>query len=177
MVEEKEKDEASCSKQVDADATEFEPGTEPCYHNQTLAPYDNRWCHVFCFADGSIHNYADYKYPFLKKASHMLAAIPAPPAFASELPTKDAAIRLHAAQSSGSVHVTAGMITISDGNMGWSYGKNWNFDLILSLGLVQGNTASEKSGNSSAWAMLIFMCLWVLVLSVSFKVSILVSSG
>ncbi|CAH8260007.1 unnamed protein product [Arabidopsis lyrata] len=144
VVEEKEKDEASCSKQVDADATEFEP---------------------------------DYKYPFLKKASHMLAAIPAPPAFASELPTKDAAIRLHAAQSSGSVHVTAGMITISDGNMGWSYGKNGNFDLILSLGLVQGNTASEKSGNSSAWAMLIFMCLWVLVLSVSFKVSILVSSG
>ncbi|CAE5966773.1 unnamed protein product [Arabidopsis arenosa] len=144
VVEEKEKDEASCSKQVDADATEFEP---------------------------------DYKYPFLKKASHMLGAIPAPPAFASEFPTKDASIRLHAAQSSGSVHVTAGMITISDRNtVGWSYGKNENLDLILSLGLVQGNTSSEKSGDSSAWAMLIFMCLWVLVLSVSFKVSILVSS-
>lgn len=143
VVEEKEKDEASCSKQVDADATEFEP---------------------------------DYKYPLLKKASHMLGAIPAPLANASEFPTKDAAIRLHAAQSSGSVHVTAGMITISDSNMGWSYGKNENLDLILSLGLVQGNTAPEKSGNSSAWAMLIFMCFWVLLLSVSFKVSILVSS-
>jgi len=175
VVEEKEKDEASCSKQVDADATEFEPGKELCYHNQTLPPFVNR-CDVFCLDDGSISENADYKYPLLKKASHMLGAIPAPLANASEFPTKDAAIRLHAAQSSGSVHVTAGMITISDSNMGWSYGKNENLDLILSLGLVQGNTAPEKSGNSSAWAMLIFMCFWVLLLSVSFKVSILVSS-
>ncbi|CAA7059956.1 unnamed protein product [Microthlaspi erraticum] len=141
VVEEKETDEASCStKQVDADATEFEP---------------------------------DNKYPFLKKASHMLGAIPAPAAFASEFPTKDAAIRFHAARPSGSVHVTAGMITISDGNMGWSYGKNESLDLILSFGLVQGN---EKPGNSLTRTMLMFMCLWVLLLSVSFKVSTLVSS-
>lgn len=130
---------------------------------------------MFCLDDESIPNNADYKYPFLKKASHMLGAIPAPPAFASEFPTKDAAIRLNAAQSSGSVHVNAGMITISDSNMGWSYGKNGNLDLILCYGLVQEN-ASGKSGNSLTRAMLIFMCFWVLVLSVSFKVSTLVSS-
>lgn len=174
-MEEKEKDEASCSKQVDADATEFEPGKNPFCHNQNSRPCAN-WPHVFCLADGSIPNYADYKYPFLKKASHMLGAIPAPPAFASEFPTKDAAIRLHAAQSSGSVHVTAGMITISDSNMGGSYGKDGNLDLILSFGWVQGNAAAEKSGNSLTRAMLMFMCFWVLVLSVSFKVSTLVSS-
>ncbi|XP_010464726.1 PREDICTED: NAC domain-containing protein 53-like [Camelina sativa] len=143
VVEAKEKDEASCSKQVDADATEFEP---------------------------------DYKYPFLKKASHMLGAIPAPPAFASEFPTKAAAIRLNAGQSSGSVHVTAGMITISDSNMGWSYDKNANRDLILFYRLVQEN-ASGKLGNSFLTrAMLIFICFWVLLLSVSFKVSTLVTS-
>ncbi|CAH2054196.1 unnamed protein product [Thlaspi arvense] len=147
-----DKSEASCSKQVDADATEFEP------------------------ADGSIPDNADYKYPLLKKASHMLGAIPSPPAFTSELPAKDAAIRLHAAQSSGSVHVTAGMITISGSNMGWSYGgKNGNVDLLLSFRLAQEN-ASEKSGNSLTRGMLVFMCFWVLVLSVSFKVSTLVSS-
>ncbi|VVA97115.1 unnamed protein product [Arabis nemorensis] len=175
VVEEKEKDEASCSKQVDADATEFEPGINPFYHNQNSHPYGNR-LHVFCLADGSIPNFADYKYPFLKKASHMLGAIPAPPAFASEFPTKNASVRLHAAQSSGSVHVIAGMMTISDSNMGWSYGKDGNLELILSFGLVQGNAASEKSGNSLTRAMLMFMCFWVLVLSVSFKVSTLVSS-
>ncbi|ESQ49013.1 hypothetical protein EUTSA_v10020438mg [Eutrema salsugineum] len=117
----------------------------------------------------------DYKDPFLKKASHMLGAIPSPPAFASEFPTKDAAIRLHAAQSSGSVHVTAGLITISDSYMGWSYRKNGNFDLIFSFGLVQEN-GIEKSGNSLTRAMLMSMCFWFLVLSVSFKVSTLVSS-
>ncbi|KAL1187834.1 NAC domain-containing protein 53 [Cardamine amara subsp. amara] len=141
VVEEKVKDEASCSKQVDADGTDFEP---------------------------------DYKYPLLKKASHMLGAIPAPPAFASEFPSKDATIRLHAGQPSGLVHVTASMITISDSNMGWSYSKNGNLDLIP-FGLVQEN-ASEKSGNSLTRAMLIFMCFWVFVLSVSFKVTTLVSS-
>jgi hypothetical protein len=143
VVEDKEKDEASCStKQVDANATESEP---------------------------------DNKYPFLKKASHMLGAIPALPAFAFEFPTKDAAIRFHEAQPSGPVYVTAGVITISDGNMGWSYGKNQNLDLILSFGLVQGN---EKPTESSLLTrtMLMFMCLWVLLLSVSFKVSTLVSS-
>uniref|UniRef100_A0A1J3EDQ5 NAC domain-containing protein 78 n=1 Tax=Noccaea caerulescens TaxID=107243 RepID=A0A1J3EDQ5_NOCCA len=134
VVEEREKDDASCStKQV-----------EP-----------------------------DNKNPFLKKASQMLGAIPARAAFASEFPTKDAAISFHAAQPSGSVHVTAGIITVSDGNMGWSYGKNENVDFILSFGLVQGN---EKPGNSLTRAMLMFMCLWVLLFSVSFKVSTLVSS-
>ncbi|XP_010485171.1 PREDICTED: NAC domain-containing protein 53-like [Camelina sativa] len=105
----------------------------------------------------------------------MLGAIPAPPAFASEFPTKAAAFQLNAGQSSGSVHVTAGMITISESNMGWSYDKNANRDLILSYRLVQEN-ASGKLGNSLTRAMLIFMCFWVLILSVSFKVSTLVTS-
>lgn len=115
----------------------------------------------------------------------MFGAIPASP-FASEFQTKDAAIRLHSAQSSGSVHVTAGMIRISDmtlaadSGMGWSYDKNGNLNVVLSFGLVQRDDAmsssGSKTGTTATRAMLIFMCLWVLLLSVSFKIGTIVSA-
>ncbi|CAN7120883.1 unnamed protein product [Brassica rapa subsp. narinosa] len=116
------------------------------------------------------------KHPFLKKASHMFA----PPSFtSSQFQTKDAAIRLHAAQSSGSVHVTAGMIRISnmttlaaDSSMGWSYDKNGNLNVVLSLGLLQNKTG----GITATRAMFIFMCFWILVLYVSFKIGTIVSA-
>ncbi|KAJ0244213.1 NAC domain-containing protein 53 [Hirschfeldia incana] len=139
VVEDKEK-EASYSKQVDEDATEFEP---------------------------------DYKDSFVKKSSHMIGAVPCPTKFASEVLTKDGAVRLQAGQSSGSVHVS--MMTISDSNMGWSYSKNGDLDLLLSFGMVQENV-SRKSESNLTRVMLIFVCFWVLLLSVSFKVSTLVSS-
>ncbi|XP_010552948.1 PREDICTED: NAC domain-containing protein 78-like [Tarenaya hassleriana] len=148
VMEEKDKSEASCSRQ-DPDALKFE---------------------------------SDSKYPFLKKASEMLGAIPAPPAFASEFPTKVAAMHLHsAAQSSGSVHVTAGMIRISNmtiaagSGMDWSYGKNGSLNVVLSLGLVE-QTETGKLGRTLSRAMLIFVCFWVLILSVSFKVGTFVSA-
>ncbi|KFK24891.1 hypothetical protein AALP_AA8G038000 [Arabis alpina] len=125
------------------------------------------------------------KYPFFKKASHMFGAIPAPP-FASECKSKDSAIRLHAAQSSGSVHVTAGMIRISDmtlsadSGMGWSYDKSGNLNVVLSFGLVQRENAmsstGSKTGTTATRAMLIFICLWVLLLSVSYKIGTIVSA-
>ncbi|KAJ6317417.1 hypothetical protein OIU76_013036 [Salix suchowensis] len=90
---------------------------------------------------------SDFKYPFIKQASHMLGKIPAPPALASEFPSKDAALRLQSASSS-SIHVTAGMIRIESMSLGgngtdWSFGKNGNVNIILSLGLPQqGGPAS-----------------------------------
>ncbi|KAJ4882421.1 NAC domain-containing protein 78 [Raphanus sativus] len=146
-VEKKESGEGSSSKQ-DADVTDFD---------------------------------SDSKYPFLKKSSHMFGV---PPAFASQFQTKDAAIRLHAAQSSGSVHVTAGMIRISNttpaadsSDMGWAYDKNGNLDVVLSFGLVQRDDTMSKTGGTRATrAMLIFLCLWVLLLSVSFKIGTMVSA-
>ena len=106
-----------------------------------------------------------------------------PPSFASQFQTKDAAIRLHAAQSSGSVHVTAGMIRISnmtpavDSDMGWAYDKSGDLNVVLSFGLVQRDDAMSKTGGISATrAMLIFLCLWVLLLSVSFKIVTMVSA-
>ncbi|XP_010452336.1 PREDICTED: NAC domain-containing protein 78 isoform X1 [Camelina sativa] len=152
MVEKKESGEGSSSKQ-DADLTDFDSAS---------------------------------KYPFLKKTSHMLGAIPAPSSFASQFKSKDAAIRLHSAQSSGSVHVTAGMIRISnmtlaaDSSMGWAYDKNGNLNVVLSFGVVQRddepNASGSKTGTTETRAMLIFMFLWVLVLSVSFKIGTMVSA-
>ncbi|KAG7554082.1 NAC domain [Arabidopsis suecica] len=151
-VEEKESGEGSSSKQ-DADVKDFDSAS---------------------------------KYPFLKKTSHMLGAIPTPSSFASQFQTKDAAMRLHAAQSSGSVHVTAGMIRISnmtlaaDSGMGWSYDKNGNLNVVLSFGVVQRDDALSASGSktetTATRAMLVFMCLWVLLLSVSFKIVTMVSA-
>lgn len=116
----------------------------------------------------------------------MLGAIPTPSSFASQFQTKDAAMRLHAAQSSGSVHVTAGMIRISnmtlaaDSGMGWSYDKNGNLNVVLSFGVVQRDDALSASGSktetTATRAMLVFMCLWVLLLSVSFKIVTMVSA-
>ncbi|KAL0857814.1 hypothetical protein Bca101_062968 [Brassica carinata] len=132
VVEDKEKDEASCSKEVHAYAPEFEP---------------------------------DYKDSLIKKASHMFGASPAPAAFASEILAKDGVVGLQAGQSSGSVNVS--MMTISDSTKG--------NHMLLSFGLVQENV-SGKSGDNLTRVMLIFVCFWVLLLSVSFKVSTLVSS-
>ncbi|KAF3566710.1 hypothetical protein DY000_02019789 [Brassica cretica] len=112
---------------------------------------------------------SDSKYPFLKKSSHMFGV---PPSFASQFQTKDAAIRLHAAQSSGSVHVTAAV----DSDMGWANGandKNGDLSLVLSFGLVQRDDAMSKTATR---AMLVFLCLWVLLLSVSFKIVTMVSA-
>ncbi|KAG2243788.1 hypothetical protein Bca52824_094371 [Brassica carinata] len=121
------------------------------------------------------------KYPFLKKAGQMCGATSS---FASQFQTKD---RLHAGQSSGSVHVTAGMIRISnmtlaaDSAMGWSYDKNGNLNVVLSFGLVQRDDGVSSSGSKTGGvpatrAMLIFLCLWVLLLSVSFKMATMVSA-
>lgn len=133
---------------------------------------------------------ADVKYPFLKQASQVLSNIPAPPAFACEFPTKDAALRLNtAAESSGSVHVTAGMIritnmTLAGNQMAWSFNKNGDINIVFSLGLSQenaglvpmANVLSDKPGSIGSRGLLFLMFFWVLILSVSFKVGTCVYS-
>lgn len=131
---------------------------------------------------------SDVKYPFLKQASQMLGSIAAAPAFASEFPTKDAALRLNSlAHPSSSVHVTAGMIrirniTLSGAGLDWSVGKNGDMNIVFSFDLSQnvispssasfvpaGNIYSGKTGSvvsRSLW-LLVF---WIIILSVSFKI-------
>ncbi|KAG2240932.1 hypothetical protein Bca52824_096965 [Brassica carinata] len=150
-TKELEKEEASGGKQV----VEEKENDEACWSKQVNAD--------------TTEFEPDYKNSVLKKASHMFGAISTPTEFASEILTKDGVVRLQAGQSSGSVHVS--MITVSDSNMGWSYSKNGD----LSFGMVQENVPG-KSENNLTRVMLIFICFWVLVLSVSFKISTLVSS-
>lgn len=111
----------------------------------------------------------------------MLGSIPAPPAFAAEFPTKDAALRLNSvAQSSSSVHVTAAVIRIRnltpDGNgMDWSLGKNEHVNFILtdasSASMVpMVGSLSGKAGSVVSKGLFFFMFIWVLIISVSFKI-------
>ncbi|KAL6552735.1 hypothetical protein OROHE_008099 [Orobanche hederae] len=128
---------------------------------------------------------SDVEYPFIKKASHMLGGIPAPPAFAAEFPPKDAVLRLSSlSQPSSSVHVTAGMIQIrnlpTDGNRLLGKPENF-FNIVLSFGFSRGDdgTASLESSLSildgktvmtlsRTWFY--FMLFWVVILSTSFKI-------
>lgn len=115
----------------------------------------------------------------------MLGNIPAPPAFASEFPTKDTTLRMNSASSS-SIHVTAGMIqirnvTLSGSGMDLSFGKHGRVNVILSFGLSRGNDYSADSQPASSilsdkanyaiyrgWFY--FMFMWVLFLTMSFKI-------
>ncbi|KAL3523519.1 hypothetical protein ACH5RR_016353 [Cinchona calisaya] len=129
----------------------------------------------------------DFQYPFIKQASRMLGNIPAPPAFASEFPSKDVTLRLNpASHSSSTAHITAGMIQIGNIGLGgngvdWFSGKHGWYNIVLSFGLSRGDDNSTTlesvvsirpgktaSGMSRGWFYFIFF--WVLILSVSFKI-------
>lgn len=142
------------------------------------------------FLESLIFSYAaDVKYPFLKQASQMLGSIAAAPAFASEFPTKDAALRLNSlAHPSSSVHVTAGMIrirniTLSGAGLDWSVGKNGDMNIVFSFDLSQnvispspgsfvpaGNIYSGKTGSVVSRSLWLLVVFWIIILSVSFKI-------
>ncbi|CAI9773953.1 unnamed protein product [Fraxinus pennsylvanica] len=129
---------------------------------------------------------SDFQHPLKKQASRMLGSISAPPAFASEIYPKDAALRFNSVyQPSSSAHITAGMIQLQNLTMGGngadnSFGKHGNFNIVLSFGLSQGSDGSASlessvllpgktiSAISRGWFYFIF--LWVLIFSMSFKI-------
>ncbi|KAL9675886.1 hypothetical protein QQ045_004094 [Rhodiola kirilowii] len=127
----------------------------------------------------------DCKHPFV----NMLGKKSSPYSFS----TKDASLRLaSSSQSPSSIHVTAGMVQIrntdSFGNrLSWSFHKNGNIEVVLSLALPQGDGFSTildrlanmlpgktSSAMSRAWFYLIVF--WVLIISISFKIASLVST-
>lgn len=132
-----------------------------------------------------LYNCADFQHPLMKQANNILGSISAPPAFASEIYPKDAALRFNSvAQSSSSAHITAGMVQLRNLTMGGngadnSFGKLGNLNIVLSFGLSQGSHGStslessvilpEKtvSAISRGWY---YIFLWVLILSMSFKI-------
>ncbi|KAI3817607.1 hypothetical protein L1987_11403 [Smallanthus sonchifolius] len=117
----------------------------------------------------------DIPYPFLKKASYMLGNISAPPALASEFPTKYMA---SASQASSSVNVTFSNVFFNGGAVDVSLGKHTQLNIVLSFGSGQSDINSHQAGkvvNSSAsrgWLYSAF--LWILMLSLSFKIGSLV---
>ncbi|KAK9674322.1 hypothetical protein RND81_12G225800 [Saponaria officinalis] len=124
----------------------------------------------------------------LSKANCWLENIPAHPAFASELPSKDMASRLSAAvQSSSSTEVTAGMIRIRDVPIGatgsglqWSFDKTGSVNVLLSFELPQtvgpaeleslSSMSSSKLAAAVSRGWLYFLFLWVMFFAVSIKV-------
>nr|QTJ02281.1 ANAC type transcription factor [Catharanthus roseus] len=133
-----------------------------------------------------------YQYPFMKQASQMLGSFPAPPAFASEFPSKDVALRLNSAsQPSSSVHVTAGMIRIRNmsmdghGTTDWFLGKHSQYNVTLSFGVSGGDDNSTtlesavrilpgKAVSPTPIGWFCFIFFWVLLLSVSYKIGTLI---
>ncbi|KAH7853689.1 hypothetical protein Vadar_005550 [Vaccinium darrowii] len=121
---------------------------------------------------------SDIQYPFLKKSSCMLESIAAPPAFASEFPSKDAAaLRLTStSHSSNSIHVTAGIIRIRNTTFGgngmhWSSSKDVDVDIVISFGFSHNDASLEaKSGSAMSWGWFYLLFLWVLIISMSFKI-------
>ncbi|KAI3705225.1 hypothetical protein L1987_75459 [Smallanthus sonchifolius] len=128
-----------------------------------------------------------FPYPFMHRGSCMLENISAPPAFASESHAKYLAAT---SQASTSVRVTTGMIRIRDvtftgSKLDWSLGKNGHLNIVLSLQLEQREANSVNSHETvgltsrkpnsfvpRSW----FYCLllWIMVLSLSFKIRSLV---
>ncbi|KAI7753043.1 hypothetical protein M8C21_016798, partial [Ambrosia artemisiifolia] len=129
----------------------------------------------------------DFAYPFLHRGSCMLENISAPPAYASESSAKYMAA---ASQASSSIRVTTGMIRISDvsftgSKLDWSLGKNGHLNIVLSFQLEQNEVKSVDSHESlgltsrkpnsfvpRSWLYCLF--LWLMILSLSFKIRSLV---
>lgn len=170
----------------------FNPGTWqiPTASQQQPGPYNDGMAassskQAFEVSKSTLSKSA-IQYPCLSQASRILGNIPAPPAFASELPTKDMAARLSAAvHSSSSVHVTAGMIRIRDNaatgpgsRLQWSVDKMGNVNVLLSFDLPgDANEAglsslpsilSSKVADAFSGGWLRSM-LWAVVFAISYK--------
>ncbi|XP_060185699.1 NAC domain-containing protein 53-like isoform X4 [Lycium barbarum] len=153
---------------------------------QAIAPNKGRCEDMNDFASSSklkpTKYVSDYQYPFMKKASEMLGNIHAPPAFASEFPTKDAALRLNSlSQSASSVHITGGLVQIKP------MGKHGDYNIVLSFGLSRGSVDSAvesfqsihpgktTSTVSRGWVYYLFFSFLMLLMSLGVRTLICAS--
>ncbi|KAK9158660.1 hypothetical protein Scep_005234 [Stephania cephalantha] len=111
-----------------------------------------------------------------KTVSRMLGSIPAPPAYASEFPVHKGSFgQTSTTRSSSSIHVTAGMIHItditSDSRKEWPLQKTGGMDLLLHYDIAP--MASMLSGGTGLVMLrsgFFLVFLWVLILSVSYRI-------
>ena len=119
-------------------------------------------------------NDAEIQHPFIKQASCMFSS-------------KDAALQLSStSHSSSSISVTASIIhtrniTSTGSGTYRLLGKQADVSIILSFGLSyddssyanlepMDDTLLGKSGSTSSWGWFYLILLWVLILSLSFKI-------
>lgn len=127
----------------------------------------------------------DLQHSWLTQASRLLENIPAAPAFASELPSKDVTARLSAAMQTSSVHMTANMIRtrgmpvkVSESGLQFSFDKVGNVNVQLSFDLPEvvnpvrlesltGLLSSKmSSATSRGWLWFMFFLVFVFGLSI-----------
>lgn len=128
--------------------------------------------------------YADFNHDSPEKTSNFWESLPAPPAFASEFPSKDALLQLSSIKSSShasssSIQSTAGMLrirnmTLTGNGVDWSFGKNGEVNLFLSFqlakdGPIPGGASSSKAATSGSWSWLYCLFLSAVFIPMSFK--------
>ncbi|KAL9251945.1 NAC domain-containing protein [Drosera capensis] len=121
---------------------------------------------------------SDLKHPLNKHLNRMLGNIPAPPAYASELPSKVVASQLNGdTPSPGPVHVTTGMVRLTGSSFGvnalqWSLDKLGNVNVVLSFELTESHGLASPSKMASAVSRGLFCFLFFsfLILAVSVKI-------
>ncbi|KAL8166855.1 hypothetical protein V2J09_008354 [Rumex salicifolius] len=123
-------------------------------------------------------------YSFMKQASQMLGDFPTSPAFASELPTKDIAAKLHAAMQSSEppIHLNSqksnrirDVSRVNDNGMNWSLDKCGNVNVVLSFNLPDGIVGPagiqaltglvSRKMTSRAWLYVLFFAVMVFCIS------------
>ncbi|XP_047321892.1 NAC domain-containing protein 53-like isoform X2 [Impatiens glandulifera] len=118
-------------------------------------------------------------YPFMGQASRMSESIPSSVALAAEFPTKSSSSSFQkfnagaAAPYSSPVRVNASLIQINAnsitgyGSYYWSLEKQGNTNIILSFNLL----LNQEKQNSASWQCLFYLLfIWLLIITMSFKI-------
>jgi hypothetical protein len=166
------------------DPSEF-MGTEGLFYDP--ASYNNDYLTDATqqqFFDGLDKDFSSSSYPkeetmSYKKASSILGNINAPPAFASEFPTKEVALRLNSASSQLNI-TAAGMIEMRNVNgngIDLSSGKQGCVSILLSFCVSRADDISSdaavtptKTNSVVSWGWFCCMFVWVMFISLTLKI-------
>ncbi|XP_071687636.1 NAC domain-containing protein 78-like [Rutidosis leptorrhynchoides] len=150
----------------------------------TSQPFERQNDNLAAANRGNQDQKTDTAHSYLKKASYMLGNISAPPAFASEFPTKyiDSAFQASNLLNVTSSMIRTGNVSFNGGAVDLSLRKHTQLNIVLSFGLGQQEVSYATSHQvvkpnpmgSRSWFYCVFVS--ILVLSLSFKIGSLVCS-
>lgn len=136
---------------------------------------------IFLHSSAALLLFAGISHKSPEKTNNFWESFPAPPAFASELPSKDALLQLSSIKSSSQASsdyapATGGMLRISNmtlmGNgINWSFGKNGEVNLCLCFqlakdGPVPGAAAPSRTAASGSWSWLCCLSMLAILIPV-----------